>query len=228
MKLHIVIHVKNDDQAIKQAAIAAQCGVSHIFLISHYGADDILPRIALAIKEKHPKLKVGLNCLQSSFSEAMCFAIEAKADAIWFDDAGFHSASPSNDKKTAFLRTCEQFKSSLSHMDVFVGVDFKYQRNDPNADIPAKELLALGCIPTTSGVGTGIAASADKVQALAQKLPPHSRLALASGVSAENVHLWVGVTDVFVASSVSIDEHRLDAQKVSALVALCAQTDCVT
>lgn len=228
MKLHIVIHVQNDSQAIKQAAIAAQCGVSHIFLISHYSADDTLPRIALAIKKNHPELKIGLNCLQSSFSEAVYFAIEAKADAIWFDDAGFHSASPSNDKKTAFLRTCEQFKDGLSGRDIFVGVDFKYQRNDPNADIPAKDLIALGCIPTTSGAGTGVAASAEKVQSLAQKLPSQSRLALASGVSAENLHLWTGVTDVFVASSVSIDDHRLDPAKVSALVALCSTVGAAT
>lgn len=223
MKLHIVIHVKNDTQAISQAALAAEQGVSNIFLISHYGADDSLPRIARAIKDIHPELRIGLNCLSSNFMEAVTFAIDAQADSLWFDDAGFHSTAPNADKKQAFLHACQQFKAARTDADVFVGVDFKYQRNDPNADIPATELLSLGLIPTTSGAGTGIAASADKVQSLAQKLPPHSRLALASGVSSQNIQQWKGaVSDVFVASSVSVDEHTLDPQKVRTLSALCA------
>lgn len=224
MNLHIVIHVKDAEQAVEMARVAVKNGVNRLFVISHLGEDVTLPDIARQIKAECPTVSVGLNCLGADFAEAFGFAAMANADALWFDDAGFHSSQPDQAKKSRFLVALNQFKILHPHVDVFVGVGFKYQRVDAQPEIAALEVLSAGCIPTTSGSATGVAADPTQIRLLCQGLPKASRIALASGVSAENIEQWRDlITDVFVASSVSDNEYTLNPGKVAKLNSLCQQ-----
>ncbi len=70
---------------------------------------------------------------------------------------------------------------------------------------------------TTSGPGTGEAADIDKIRTMKSALGDHP-LAIASGITPENVHEYLPYTDCFlVATGVSDSHTELNRAKVRAL-----------
>jgi hypothetical protein len=58
-----VIHVKSEQQAERNANIAAVAGADGVFLINHAGGSDALLNIASAVAGQFSGLWVGVNCL---------------------------------------------------------------------------------------------------------------------------------------------------------------------
>ncbi len=76
-------------------------------------------------------------------------------------------------------------------------------------------------LPTTSGPGTGSAPELRKIREMREALGPDGPLAIASGITAENVVEFARyATHFLVASGVSRDEHHLDPVKVAELAAV--------
>ena len=73
-------------------------------------------------------------------------------------------------------------------------------------------------VVTTSGPGTGHAASPDKISVMKHALGDHP-LAIASGITPENVSDYLDIADCFlVATGIGKSFEELDAELVNALV----------
>ncbi len=206
-----------------------------MFLIDHFGGGvDLLWEAVSAVRAAHPGLRVGVNHLGGGTPSAVMQAIDAAVvagalerapDSLWCD----HSCGSA----TGLQRACDAAsiktsRRSLDPMTYFGGVAFKYTStytDDPAAAADeASELAPFVDVVTTSGAGTNQAASAAKVEAMHAVLPGR-RLALASGVSPENLMDYAPfVTDVLVASSVETASYsgELVPERVHALVAAAA------
>ena len=84
----------------------------------------------------------------------------------------------------------------------FGGVAFKYQRTVPDSLLPdaARQATPWVDVITSSGPGTGYAASVEKAKALRSGAGRHP-VALASGVSPENVAGFLPYVDAYLVAS---------------------------
>jgi hypothetical protein len=209
-----VIHHLDYDTSLLQAKIAFQSHADGVFLISHEGADGELLTPALDIKKSYPSKSIGLNFLTLSPSEALQKVADHNLDMVWVDNPGISSAKTSNEA----LKIGEWLTHNGGKVRFFASVAFKYQAVDPNPGAAASAAAGLHMIPTTSGNATGYSPSVEKIRSMRETLGPQAPLAIASGVSPENVHDYLPyATHFLVATGVSKDEHHFDPDLASAL-----------
>jgi uncharacterized protein len=180
-----VIHPVSREAALDsiQTAIASQA--DGIFLINQGMSTsellDFIPEVHL----RHESLWIGINLLGSNPEQVVGLVADLPVRGIWSDNAGI-------DERSAAQPAGERFRQARQNAGwdglYFGGVAFKYQRNVPEALLPraAKNACPWMDVITSSGPGTGYAASVEKAKALRSGAGTHP-LALASGVSPENV-----------------------------------------
>lgn len=207
-----VIHVCDIPTALENARIAAGCGVAGAMLISHDGDERLVDRCAWEIRLLgQTGLRLGVNYLTLGVDRAVRRS-QYQGYATWCDDPGVRSPVGATD---AAIEAC-RFGPKLP---VFAGVAFKGQSPDPDPGATARAVTMLGFIPTTSGIVTGIAPDDGKLWALRRALPDDAPLAVASGVTADNVARMVPhVTHVLVATGISKSFHEFDARKLEQLM----------
>jgi predicted TIM-barrel enzyme len=89
---------------------------------------------------------------------------------------------------------------------MFAGVAFKHQRAEPHPELTAQKTRSFGFIPTTSGSASGVAAQSEALAKIRNALGGTSPLAIASGITPENVHSFApNLTHILVATGVSSD-----------------------
>lgn len=210
-----VIHVVDAAQALRNAAIARHAGADGIFLINHGISSDELLAIHRRVLTEHPThWWIGLNCLDLAPDEVFR-RLPAGVGGVWVDDAKIredHEAQPDAE------RIARAQSGAPGRPLLFGGVAFKYQR--PVAELEAAARIAARYmdIVTTSGPGTGHAADLDKLRRMRSALP-WTPLAVASGITPENVGDYLPLVDCFlVATGISRSFEELDPAKVRALV----------
>lgn len=212
-----VIHYKTIRQALDSAAIVERCGCPGVFLISMDGRDDELDQAIMAVKSRYTRLKVGGNFLSLPPLEALTRCLELEIDATWTDRPGVTSFGANAEA----LQIRKVLTQHPEHR-FFGSVAFKYQAPEL---FPAQAAVAaanLGMIATTSGAATGEAADVAKLRMMKEALGT-SPLALASGVSPDNAHLFVPHIDYFLVSthiSMSPMSPMLSEEKLRALMAV--------
>lgn len=207
-----VIHTRDAEQTLRCAGIAAAARCPGVFLISMHGDDDSLDRLAPRVIAEHPTLKVGVNYLTHSAPQALFRSQRNGYDATWTDRQEFTRGEMSPDARSvkAMLRRGHLF---------FVAVAFKGQAPDPFPADSAKLAAFCGMIPTTSGVGTGIAPEVEKIERIRRGLKPADPLAVASGITPDNISLFAPhLSHVLVATGISSSFHEFDAAKISSLM----------
>ncbi len=185
-KLFPVIHIENIEQVFQNIEICLSEGVQGIFLINHY-SDNHLLYIANKVKEIYPNLWVGVNFLE--LKPSWVLNMEFKFESLWFDQT--LTLEDTNDKK---------FQG-----EIFSGLNFKYQKQLYGSSLKdaIKVIKQTSTVACTSGPGTGIEADPRKIIELKNLLGDFP-LALASGVSSENIETYLPYVDVFlVASSIT-------------------------
>lgn len=210
-KFFPVIHLRDDAQGLYEADKSFDAGADGVFFIHHSGDDDMAVRVAQEVKRKYSDWYVGINLLAAGPIVAFERAIAAGLNAIWADSVGVSSNGLNEIAK-------ELRNLYLVHpfVDIFAGVAFKYQPNDPDPNATVYHLSDLGWIPCTSGKATGSAADMDKVERLSNA--SSIGLGLASGVTLDNVNSYCPhVSHFFVASSISKDDYTLDFELMSAM-----------
>lgn len=216
-QVYPVIHYETIRQALDNAAIVERCGCPGVFLISMDGRDDELDRAIMAVKYRFTGLKVGGNYLSLRPLEALKRCLEMDISATWTDRPGVSSAGVT-DEALAISKLLEQHPEH----QFFGSVAFKYQAPEL---FPAKAAVAaaqLGMVATTSGAATGQAADVAKLAEMKAALG-NSPLALASGVSPENAHLFIPHVDFFLVSThiaMSPTSPMLSEEKLRALMAV--------
>ncbi len=199
-----VIHVSSDAQAVEQANIAFDNGAGGIFLIDHdrYASDLIETYERVRGEICYENKWVGVNFLdQHPWMAFQLASTMVGLDAVWSD--GYQGLEPGVGQKNRCM--------------TFVGSAFKYQRHPLDVAEEAKRVSELCDVVTTSGPGTGMAASIDKIRLMKGALG-EKPLALASGVTVDNVGLFLPYVDCFlVATGISKSFHELDPEKVKAM-----------
>jgi predicted TIM-barrel enzyme len=136
-------------------------------------------------------------------------------NGLWVDNARINelSVSQPDADEIAIARKASGWKGLY-----FGGVAFKYQRHVSDLSASAKIASRYMDVVTTSGPGTGLAANREKIVAMKQAMDD-CPLAVASGITPENVSDYLEVADCFlVATGISRSFTDFDPPAVSRLI----------
>jgi hypothetical protein len=210
-----IIHVSSREQALRNVRIARDCGADGCFLISlGECSDEEVLEIHHQVSQAEPCFWIGLNCLGIP-AEELFTRISAEVPGVWVDDALIVEGQ---EEQTAAQRILSARRLIDWPGLYFGGVAFKYQRpvRDP-ADV-ARRAKDFMDVVTTSGPGTGLAAEPGKIRRMKQAIGDFP-LAVASGVTPENVTDYLSYADCFlVATGISSTLDELDPPRVRDLI----------
>ena len=210
-----IIHVVSREQALRNVEISLASGADGAFLISHGAiSDDELLTIYGDARAAQPGFWLGINCL-SLRPQALFAHLPPGTQGAWVDDATIDECS-AHQPAAARIQAAQQAHGWEGLY--FGGVAFKYQR--PVRDLAGAARCAAPWmdVVTTSGPGTGQAASPAKVRTMKEALNGFP-LGLASGVTPENVNDYLPWTDaLLVSTGISYDFDELDPARVRDLV----------
>lgn len=209
-----VIHATDCGQALRNTRIAREAGADGVFLINHDMSCMALVEVYREVVAAFPAWWIGLNCLDLDPTEVFA-AVPPATAGLWVDNGQIQeeqSSQPLADRVRAAQQTAGW--QGL----YFGGVAFKYQR--PVSDLTRAAQIAARYmdVVTTSGVGTGYAAAAEKIRTMRAALDDHP-LAIASGITPKNVYEYLPYADCFlVATGIASSFEELDATKATDLV----------
>lgn len=182
-----VIHMINENQVLTNVKICVECDIKKVFLINHVVSVQDLLKCALRVKKEYPTLWVGVNMLGIPTHIALSNPLVG-IDGLWCDA----TITPSQAKSVRKF-----------HGMFFGGLAFKYQPQPSDLKLACEEASLATDVATTSGVGTGKAADVVKIKEIREFLGTHL-MAIASGVSAQNIDNYKGIADyLLVASSIT-------------------------
>ena len=210
-----VIHVETADQSIRNAEIAQRAGADGVFLISHSLGYKGLFEIYRQVRSQFQNhLWIGVNCLDL-LPEEVFDKLPSDVDGVWVDNACIDELSDSQPKAE---RICAMRESSGWRGFYFGGVAFKYQRHVSDLYASARIASQYMDVVTTSGSGTGEAANREKIAAMKKALDWRP-LAIASGITPENVSNYLDIAEFFlVATGISRSFTEFDPSAVKALI----------
>lgn len=209
-----VIHVKDEEQALRNADIARRAGCDGVFLINHTISHEILLSVHHAVVREHSEWWVGVNCL-GLVPEDVFQIISSDVAGVW---AGCALIREDQDEQPAAVNTRAKQVDSGWRGLYFGGVAFKYQRQVRDYGLAARRAMPYMDVVTTSGSGTGEAASVSKIAEMKKALGAFP-LAIASGITPENVVDYLPVADCFlVATGIAKSFSDLDPRRVRALM----------
>jgi hypothetical protein len=211
-KFIVVIHVKSVEQALEQSAIAFSNGAGGIFLINHQTDYKHLIKVYCEVREKFFDEWIGLNFLDCNAFDAIENRPTA-CNAIWVDNCYINSSHSISRAASLFERALELGMDKS--WKLFGSIAFKYQKQEDNPIYAATVCSKLFSVVVTSGDGTGIAADNDKINKIKLGCGDDAPLALASGVTPENIGNYIKLVDCFmVATGVSDANDNLIPEKV--------------
>jgi hypothetical protein len=194
-----VIHPVSRKTALASIQTAVAAEADGIFLINQgmttFQLLDFIPEV----RQTHPDLWIGVNLLGIPPEQVVRLVANLPVEGIWSDNAGIDELSDSQTSAERFQFARKQYGWNGLY---FGGVAFKYQRPVPDARLPVAAQKATPWLDviTSSGDGTGQAATVQKARALRSGAGYHP-LALASGVSPENVAGFLPYIDAFLVAS---------------------------
>jgi len=218
-----VIHVQDASQALHNLDVLSDARCPGAFLINHdFDMATFLP-ILREVRRERPDLWLGINFLAQPGDIAFPVLGDLARDgcvfdAYWADDACI-------DERQAVQTRAETIaqarRTSDWHGSYFGGVAFKKQRPVAAEDYAkaAQASVPYLDVVTTSGVATGHAADREKIQTFRSALDT-APLALASGVTPENVTTYAEMVDIIlVATGINApgDFYNIDPDRLSAL-----------
>jgi uncharacterized protein len=221
-----VIHVLDNEQAKRNVRIAIGEGAAGVFLINHdFAYPQFLP-IIRHVRERCPALWLGVNFLAVTGQEAFPVLAQLQqegtpVDGYWADDARIDETRNANDQPEA-----SEILAARGDWNGFYtgGTCFKKQRDVPESLYGTAATIASHWMDAvcTSGVATGKAVDLSKIKAFREAIG-NTALTLASGITPENAHHYMGDVDGFmVATGINLDGdfYNIDAKKLARLLAL--------
>ena len=194
-----VIHPFTKETAIQSIDTAVRSGADGIFLINQGMSSSQILDFIPQVSRRHESLWIGVNLLGSEPEDVLGMIAGLPVGGIWSDNADI-------DEKSDAQPAGERFRQARRRIGwdglYFGGVAFKYQREVPAALLPdaARKACPWMDVITSSGPGTGYAATVEKARAL-RSGSGGCPLALASGVSPENVDSFLPYVDAYLVAS---------------------------
>lgn len=211
-----VIHVETEKQTRKNAEIAYNSGADGIFLISMNGMNhkDLL-QMHDTIRNEYSTWFIGINCLDLK-AVSVFNKINNNVSGVWTDNA--HISEWIKEQPTAELIKTAQKNSGYKGL-YFGGVAFKYQEEVKNPALVAKIATKYMDVITTSGIKTGSAPDIAKISIMKEAIEQHP-LAIASGITPENIKSFLPITDAFLVASSITDPltEEIDVNKIKKLI----------
>lgn len=220
-----VVHPVSRDAALASVDVAVTAGVKGVFVINQGMSEKQVLALMMEIRGRYPALWVGVNLLGFSPEEILERGLEAgdgRLDGIWSDDAHIDEDAAQQPEAAAFVER----RQAVGWQGLyFGGVAFKYRREVPDARLGDAARFAGGYMDVvcTSGPGTGHEARVEKVAAMHAGLRPGSALALASGVTPDNVDRFLPYVHAYLVGT-GIEETLgvLDPARVARLHSMIA------
>ena len=217
-KFYPVIHCYDFNQTQYNLLLALKNKADGVFLINHNQMSEltfdlIIDTISAAYKDQ---IKIGANFLNLSNTEALEKAVNFGLDMLWVDNAGCDDCDNLQSAENFFKRSYEL--DDEMNVEIFGGVHFKYQPK-PRSSIfeSITQSLIYMDIPTLSGSATGNPADIEFIKEAHYALDAFNKsywpekgdrsLAIASGVSIENVNDYLPYIDHFLVASSILDEN---------------------
>lgn len=220
-----VIHALDTEQCLRNVQCAIQEGAHGVFLINHdFPYPQFLP-IVKQVRAHHPKLWLGVNFLAQTgeiafpvlgnLAEQGC-----SIDAYWADDACIDEHREVG-KQAVATRIAEARTQSSWNGFYMGGTCFKKQRDVAPEHYATSAELATHFMDAvcTSGVATGKEAAPEKILTFRKAIGEHT-MALASGVTPENAHVYKTVDCFLVSTGINKDDdfYNIDALKLRSLM----------
>ena len=214
-----VIHVLETGRTIKNISKIIRSGASGCFLINHdFGVEEFVP-IIMQVRAKFPALWLGVNFLATTGDRAFPILEKLSSkncyiDAYWADDACIDE----NGENIKAKSISEIRKKCNWEGLYFGGTAFKKQRSIPVNRYKESAAYATQFmdVVTTSGPATGKEVDLEKIR-LFRSGVKNKPLAIASGVSIENVVKYADVDCFLIATGINktnnfydIDQEKLD------------------
>ena len=215
-----VVHPISEQAALDNTAIAVDAGCPGVFLINQGMSIDRVFDLVLTVRRTHPDFWIGVNLLGISPADALREALAAchgRLDGLWSDDAMIDEGQGDQRSAQAFLDFRSERRWQGSY---FGGVAFKYQRAVQSGRLAdaARAAAPYMDVICSSGPGTGMAADPGKLVRLREGLGDRGSMALASGVTEDNIGAYLPYVDAFlVGTGIERRFGVLDAGKVSRL-----------
>lgn len=215
-----VIHVEEASQALRNVAVARDHGAHGAFLINHAVPAAVLESIYRQARAAHPDWWLGLNRLDLTPGRAFQ-TLPIDASGIWTDGLSLHL-------DIGMLTLAELMREARDkRLDEgwrglhFGGVAFKGQPRQGALREEARIGRRFTDVVTTSGPRTGEPPSHVKIRTIRDAIGPDAPLAVASGMTPENVGEYFHDVDAFlVATGISFTHAELDPVRVRALADL--------
>lgn len=207
---------------------AIEAGCEGAFIIDHNTYDrqgwERQCRAVEAMRDKYKSFWIGANFLGAEAWQALLtvgrkLGRDERIDGLWLDNAYADHAQKAYD--FGMLRPI------FTDAPVYGSVAFKYQKNILSIGNQVDNIFDVVDVITTSGSSTGKAPDLAKMQFLQNFRTPHKKIAIASGISIENIDTFLPYADHFlVYSSIATsrknpndltEEPPLDVEKMKAL-----------
>lgn len=200
-----VIHINDDVICLENnLKIIKENNIKDIMLISH-GYLNYMELIYLGnkIKSNNKDLKIGYNFLDLKSLDVFKYLLKnkIKVDYIWVDNSyvGLND-DVANQLKSLWL----EYKSLFNDSIYFGGVAFKYLPQPQYIEKAIEDSKFMMDVVTTTGSGTGYEISKEKIDLFNKIINKEIPLAIASGVSVDNLdNLFDSVNYFLVSSSIS-------------------------
>ncbi|MBT5873995.1 MAG: adenine phosphoribosyltransferase [Candidatus Latescibacteria bacterium] len=209
-----VIHVVNTEQAIENTRLAKRSQADGVFLINHDLTWQTLLAVHANCVEAIPEFWIGVNCLDLEPNRVFG-EVDSKVGGVWVDNALIEESCVEQPGAEKVLRAIQD--SGWRGL-YFGGVAFKYQRVVEDVETAARVALPFVDVVTTSGPGTGLSANPVKIRSMRSGVG-REPLAVASGITPENVIEYLPFTDCFlVATGICRTIDALDEDLTTGLV----------
>lgn len=232
MEVFPVVHINNDDVhvAVREGRRALELGVDGLYLIDHFNGNVNKKPLLDAyynLKSISPEAYIGVNILGLGPHDAMRALARSinkskglilPPSGLWIDDM----MEDGLDKSAAI--ELRDSNPRLKSIRILGGVAFKYTETYTEDPIMASywtEWLKDSVdVIVTSGEATGREPSLEKLTAM-KEAAADKPLAVASGISSDNIRKYEGIVDEILVSS-SIETYpssgRFDRQKLEELI----------
>jgi hypothetical protein len=213
-----VIHVQDLKQANLNVAIAREVGADGVFLINHEISCKVLLDIYQMVAGSYPDFWIGINLLGMGPFRVfdMIYGKGLRIQGIWTDNARIDE-SPEEEYQDEPERVSRYFPLDSWPGLYFGGVAFKYQRKVFDVWKAAKIAACYMDVVTTSGPATGEAPEIEKIRLMKQAIG-EKPLAIASGITPDNVGDYLEADCFLVATGISKDFCTLDEIKARSLI----------
>jgi len=214
-----VIHVKNMEQAAENISIAQETGADGAFIIAHGSMAAInLIKIHQELCIHFPDFWIGANFLDLMLHEVFDM-IPPEMPGVWVDNASLDNNDLSSAMIAQHIKELQMEKKWKGLY--FGGFAFKYQRQPENLIKSAILATEFVDVITTSGPGTGQAASVEKIATIRSAVGDYFPIAIASGITPANVKDYMPHANCFlVATGINKegDFYNLDPKKTKDLI----------